>query len=173
MRNYLYLLLLFAGFVFGIEQDPAKAYATPAQANINYTVPRFTSYFKVTGNVGVDTVITSIALPKFAIVSRVWVVVADTVESRGDSALVKVLVGSTEVFSQMTSAFKLGVSTAPRAFPFTASAYYTPIPTNYNTGNVISYRITQTAAGASTGITEGTFYVMLEYILPFRTNTLP
>lgn len=169
----LFAMLLAFCFVLAIEQDPAKAYATPGQAEINYTVPRLTTPFKVTGNVGIDTITTAIALPKFAIISRVWVTVADTVESRGDSALVKVLVGSTEVFSQMTSAFKLGVSTAPRAFPFTPSTYYTSIPTDYNTGNVISYRITQAAYAGAEGITEGTFYVQLEYILPFRTNTLP
>lgn len=162
-------------FAAASEQDAydVTAFTTIGQRAMFNSVERFTTPIKVTGNIGVDTIASLVSIPKFAIIKSVWVVVADTVESRGDSALVKLFVGSTEIMSQRTSAFKLGLSTAPRAFNFTASTLYSTIPTSYTTGNILSYRVTQTAGSGGTGITEGTFYMIVEYISPFKLPTLP
>lgn len=170
MISLIVMMVLFSSLL-AMERDANTAYATPGQKELNLTTIRHTTPIKVTGAVLLDTVITSIALPKYALFKAVNIVVADTVESRGDSALFKILCGTTEIFSQYTSAFKLGNSSYPRMFSFTPSALYSTIPPV--SGNAFSYRITQAATSGTEGITEGTFYIIVDYTMPFENAVLP
>jgi hypothetical protein len=170
MKKGILLTMLLALFcwMFAVERDANTVLASVGQTELNNTTVRFSTPVKITGAVLVDTVTSSVSIPKFADLRGITIVVSDTVESRGDSALVKFFIGSTEIFSQMTSAFKLGVSTAPRTFHFTPSALYSPL-----NGGALSYRITQSNYAGADGITEGTFYFILEYVSPFKSKTLP
>lgn len=158
------IMLAFTLALFAVEPVATGVGGVPiGQQRFNLTLPQKTTTFQVTGAVGVDTVTTNINIPKYAILTNVYVTVTDTVESQGDSALVKILCGSTEIFSQRTSTFKLGVSTAPRSFYFAPSTIYTPLA-----GGVLSYQITHPGiAGSKTaGIKEGTFKINVGYFYP-------
>lgn len=156
------MMLAFTLALFAVEPVATGVGGVPiGQQRFNLTLPQKTTSFQVTGAVLVDTVTTAINIPKYAVLTNVYVTVTDTVESRGDSALVKILCGTTEIFSQMTSAFKLGVSTAPRTFYFAPTTIYTPLA-----GGTLSYRITQAATSGTEGITEGTFKINVGYFYP-------
>jgi len=154
------LMLVFAVFAMLFALEPVSTTTrgmSRDQIKLNATLPQMTNTFTV-GAVGLDTVTTAISIPGIVSLQRIEIMVTDTVESRGDSALVKVLIGSTEIFSQMTSAFKLGISTAPRVFTFTPTALFSPLA-----GGALSYRITQSATSGTEGIVDGSFKFKLFY----------
>lgn len=162
MKILAMFLIFLVAFAFAYEPTPEMVKGVAAsQAVFNKSLLQKSTAFTV-GAVTTDTVTTNVVLSKYAVLGGVYITVSDTVESRGDSALVKILVGSTEIFSQMTSAFKLGVSTAPRTFYFAPTVIYTPLA-----GGAVSYRVTQSKkTGAVEGITEGSFKVNFNLFYP-------
>lgn len=158
MKKIHLLLTVIIGLVtclFAAEPTAAGVRGVPtSQIYFNATVPQMLSY-QVPAMLIEDTVVTARVISPKPIIESIYIMVTDTVESQGDSVYFKLFLGGTEFLSQKTSAFKL-----PGVYAFT------PTTRTASANSNLYYSSTNTTSGQTSGITEGTYKVIIRYLNP-------
>lgn len=158
MKKITLLLLAVMAFVvvmFAAEPVGSSVKGVPyEQFRLNSTLPQFISIANPTLTTE-DTVLTVRTITPKPIIDKIYILVTDTVESQGDSVYFKLFMGGTKILDQKTSAFKL-----PGAFTFT------PLTYTCSANSSLYIGAANTTSGQTTGITEGTFKVIVTYLNP-------
>lgn len=151
----LFVMISFITCLFAVEPTAASVRGVPtSQIYFNLTLPQMLS-FQMPAMLIEDTVMTARVIQPKPFIESINILVTDTVESQGDSTLFKLFFGGTEILSQKTSAFKL-----PGAYTFTPSVRTASANSN------LYYASTNTTSGKTSGITEGTYKVIIRYFNP-------
>lgn len=157
MKKTSFIMLLLSAFcwLFAAEPTATGVKGVPVgQIYFNATIPQMLSY-QVPAIAVEDTVITARVISPKPIVEQIYIFVTDTVESQGDSVYFKLFMGGTKILDQKTSAFKL-----PGVYSFT------PASLTASANSALYYAAANTTSGQTTGITEGTYKVVIKYINP-------
>lgn len=158
MKKTHLLLMVIIGLItclFAVEPTATGVKGVPvSQIYFNATLPQMLSY-QVPALATEDTVITARSIQPVPIIESINILVTDTVESQGDSVYFKLFLGGTAILSQKTSAFKF-----PGAYTFT------PLTRTASANSALYYGAANTTSGQTTGITEGTYKVIIRYFNP-------
>jgi len=103
-----------------------------------------------------DTSTTTTIFTKRSFIEAIDIFVTDTVESQGDTCYFKLFIGAEKILDQKTSAFKL-----PGIFSFTPLVKWTASDASY-----LFKAVANTTSGQTTGITDGSFKVVIKYYIP-------
>jgi hypothetical protein len=151
----LFAMISFITCLFAAEPTAGGVRGVPtSQIYFNTTVPQMLSY-QVPAMLIEDTVITARVISPKPIIESIYIMVTDTVESQGDSVYFKLFLGGTAILNQKTSTFKL-----PGAYTFT------PLTRTASANSALYYSSTNTTSGQTSGITEGTYKVIIRYLNP-------
>lgn len=157
MKKTALFLAIMSVFIwlFAAEPTAGGVKGVPvSQIYFNATLPQMMSYQMPAMTVE-DTVMTARVIQPKPIIESINILVTDTVESQGDSVYFKLFLGGTTIFNQKTSTFKL-----PGAYVFT------PATRTASANSNLYYGAANTTSGQTTGITEGTYKVIIRYFNP-------
>jgi hypothetical protein len=155
IKLFLMTMLTFIMCLFAAEPTAEGVRGVPtSQIYFNATLPQMLSYAMPAMAVE-DTVVTNRVLQKKMIIESISILVTDTVESQGDSVYFKLFLGGTNILNQKTSTFKL-----PGAYLFT------PTARTASANSALYYGAENTTSGQTSGITEGTYKVIIRYFNP-------
>ena len=159
MKKSITMLLLgmMAFFAIIFAAEPTSTTVTGvsrSQLLYNLTTPQYLS-IAAPALTTEDTLQTLRSIFPKPVIKKVYVLVTDTVESQGDSVYFKLFMGGTKILDQKTSAFKL-----PGAYAFDPLVY------TVSANSTLYIAAANTTSGQTSGITEGTYKVIIEYLNP-------